>query len=64
MSEEVGEVVLNPKNSELFGIKNKTQDNWTYIKTDGTQIPVAPGRSAAIAKGAKINFGQLTGEFE
>ena len=63
MLKEVGEVVQNPKNPDLFGIKNKTQDNWTYIRVDGTQIPVAPERSAAIVEGAKINFGQLTGEF-
>ena len=63
MSEEVGEVVENPKNPDLLGIKNKTQDNWTYIRADGTQIPVAHERSAAIVEGAKINFGQLTGEF-
>ena len=63
MSEEVGEVVEKPKNPNLLGIKNKTQDNWTYIRADGTQIPVAYERSAAIVEGAKINFGQLTGEF-
>jgi len=63
MSEEVGKVVQNPKHPDIFGIKNETQDNWTYIKGDGTQIPVASGKSAAIAESAKINFGQLTGEF-
>lgn len=64
METEVGVVVQNPKNPKLYGIKNKSKDNWTYIKTDGTQIPVAPGRSAAIAKDSKINFGQITGEFK
>ena len=64
METEVGVVVQNPKNPKLYGIKNKSKDNWTYIKADGTQIPVAPGRSAAIAKDSKINFGQITGEFK
>lgn len=63
MNTIVGEVVQNPKNPNLWGIKNLTNDNWTYIKADGTQIPVSEGRSAAIAKDAKIDFGQLTGEF-
>ena len=63
MNTVVGSVVQNPKNPNLWGIRNEDQVNWTYIKADGTQLPVAVGRSAGIAKGVKINFGQNTGEF-
>lgn len=63
METVVGEVVQNPNNPNLWGIKNLTKENWTYIKADGTQIPITEGRSAAIAKDTKIDFGQLTGEF-
>lgn len=59
----VGEVVQNPKNPALWGVRNLTSENWTYIKADGTQIPVAQGKSAAIARDAKIDFGIVTGEF-
>jgi eukaryotic-like serine/threonine-protein kinase len=64
MNTVVGTVVQNPKNPNLWGIRNDSADNWTYIKADGQQIPVASGRSAAIAKDAKIDFGQMTGEFK
>lgn len=64
MDTVVGEVVQNPNNPSLWGIKNESKDNWTYIRADGQQIPVAVGKSAAIAKDAKIGFGQLTGEFK
>ncbi|MBR2660454.1 MAG: protein kinase [Clostridia bacterium] len=64
MDTVVGEVVQNPNNPNLWGIKNQSKDNWTYIRADGQQIPVALGRSAAIAKDAKIGFGQLIGEFK
>lgn len=64
MTTVVGEVVQNPNNPNLWGIKNESKDNWTYIKPDGMQVPVAVGRSAGIAKDVKINFGQLTGEFK
>lgn len=60
----VGTVVQNPKNPALWGIRNDSKDNWTYIKPDGQQIPIAPGRSAAIAKGVQIDFGQTVGRFE
>lgn len=64
MTTVVGEVVQNPNNPNLWGIRNDSKDNWTYIKSDGMQVPVANGRSAGIAKGVKINFGQITGSFE
>ena len=64
MDTVVGEVVQNPSNPNLWGIKNESKDNWTYIRADGQQIPVAVGRSAAIAKDAKIGFGQYVGEFK
>ena len=54
----------NPKNPALLGLRNESKDNWTYIKTDGSHLVVAPGKTAGIAKGAKIDFGVKTGEFE
>ena len=64
MDTVVAEVVQNPKNPALWGIKNLTKANWVYIKSDGTQIAIAPEKSASIAKDAKINFGQSEGYFE
>ena len=58
-----GTVVRNPKNPALLGLRNDSPNNWTYIKTDGTHLVVAPGKNAGIAKGAKIDFGMKTGEF-
>lgn len=64
MDTVVGSVVQNPKNPDLWGIRNETESNWTYIKADGSQVALAPGRSAAITSGAKIHFGQSVGEFK
>lgn len=63
MDTVVGEVVQNPNNPNLWGIKNESKENWTYIRPDGQQLPVAVGKTAAIAKDAKISFGQNIGEF-
>jgi serine/threonine protein kinase len=63
MNTVVGTVVQNPKNPILWGIRNESNANWTYIKPDGQQIPVASGRSAAVAKDVKIDFGQDIGYF-
>jgi hypothetical protein len=59
-----GATAQNPANPQQWGIRNESKDNWTYTSTDGSQTPVPPGRSAAIAKCAKIDFGLHTGEFK
>lgn len=59
----IGTVVSNPNDPTQIGLRNETQDNWTYIRTDGTQIPVPPSRSAKIATGCSIKFGTETGVF-
>lgn len=60
----IGEVAVNPKNPRMWGVRNKTNTNWTYIKADGTQIAVASGKAATIAKGVSIDFGKVTGSFD
>lgn len=64
MDTVVGTVVQNPNNPALWGIRNEDKVNWMYQKADGTQIPVAPGRTAGIAKGVKIIFPGTVGEFK
>ena len=64
MDTVIGSISINPNNPNLWGIRNDGTDNWTYIKADGMQVPVAPGKSAAIVCGAKINFGEIIGEFK
>lgn len=64
MDTAVGTVVQNPNNPRLWGIRNESRENWTYIRANDQQIPVPVGRSAGISRGAKICFGQYTGEFK
>ena len=64
METVVGEVVQNPKNPALWGIRNEDKLNWTYEKADGTQIPVEVGKTAGIAAGVKIHFSESVGEFK
>lgn len=64
METVVGEVVQNPKNLALWGIRNEDKLNWTYEKADGTQIPVEVGKTAGIAAGVKIHFSESVGEFK
>jgi len=63
MNTVIGTVVQNPNNPKVWGIRNMSNCNWTYIKSDGIQFAIPIGKSAPIAKDAKINFGQIIGEF-
>ena len=61
----IGEIVQNPNNPSMWGLKNLTQNIWKIIKTDGTECEVVPSRSVAISLGIKIDFGTGSiGEFE
>lgn len=58
----VASVTQNPNNPTQWGLKNEGTSNWTYIRADGSQAVVPPGRNAAMAHGTKINFGLIIGE--
>lgn len=61
----VAEFVINPKNPNIWGVRNKTATNWTYIKADNTQMIVENGKAATIAPNTKIDFGNnVIGYFE
>ncbi|MCR5733291.1 MAG: serine/threonine-protein kinase [Lachnospiraceae bacterium] len=59
----IGEVIINPNDPNKWGIKNTSKREWKYIKGDGSVISVSPSRAATIARNAKIDFGEITGEF-
>lgn len=63
LSTDVASVSQNPNNPAQWGLRNDSNDTWTYIRPDGTQSMLPPGRTAAFVVGAKINFGSMIGEF-
>ncbi|MCR4922512.1 MAG: serine/threonine-protein kinase [Lachnospiraceae bacterium] len=63
MHTAVGEVIINPDNPGKWGLRNISRENWNYIRADGTSILVPPGKAATIAREARIDFGEESGEF-
>jgi serine/threonine protein kinase len=57
LKKTVGRVVQNPNDPGRIGIRNETENAWTYVKNDGTQLAIAPGKSAAVVGGTKLIFG-------
>lgn len=58
----VAEVAANPKDPNVLGLKNLTNQPWSAILPDGTTRQVPPGRSVRIAAGTRIQFGPHTAE--
>ncbi len=59
-----GTVVANPKNPAILGIHNESNVAWTFIKADGSRVPVDPGRNVTVSRGGRIQFGSINGEMK
>jgi DNA-binding helix-hairpin-helix protein with protein kinase domain len=53
----VGEIVRNPKDPTVFGLKNHTERPWIVAFGDDVQKEVPPGRSAPLNATMKLNLG-------
>ncbi len=60
-SEPVAAVNQHPKNPNVWGIKNLSEEKWVVTIGDGSIKDVPPGRSVMIAKGTTISFGRAKG---
>ena len=47
---QIGEVVSNPKDKNLFGIRNQSNISWKINLPNGTQKPLSPGTVVPIKK--------------
>lgn len=60
--EKVAQMTPNPKNPDIWGLKNLTNVTWVAEKLDGAKIEVKPGQSISIISGLIIDFGTSKGE--
>ncbi|MGC9520552.1 MAG: protein kinase domain-containing protein [Anaerolineae bacterium] len=62
-SKPIAEVAQHPTQPGVWGLRNLSDQKWTAT-TDGGQTyrDVPPGRSATLAVGMRVNFGQQEGE--
>lgn len=58
----VGQVVQNPANPQVWGIRNLTDTPWTATLLDGTTVEVAPQKARPINAGLKLNIRGTTAE--
>jgi hypothetical protein len=58
----VTEVVANPKDRDVLGLKNLSKSIWSVVMPDGNLRKIEPGQSLQLRVGAKINFGEVKAE--
>lgn len=61
-SHSVAQVVRNPSDQRIWGLKNLSQDKWMVTLADKPTREVLPGQSVTLTVGTRINFGQTEGE--
>ncbi|MBN1250341.1 MAG: serine/threonine protein kinase [Anaerolineae bacterium] len=62
-SKPVAEIAQHPRNPQIWGLRNVSDEKWTATSDGGQSfMDVPPGRSVTLAVGTKINFGKREGE--
>jgi hypothetical protein len=58
----VAEVNVNPNDPNVLGLKNLSNQTWDVTTDQGEHRTLAPGRSIRIARGTRIQLGDLQAE--
>ena len=61
LGEAAAEVVKNPKDPTILGLKNLTLQTWQVSVPDGSQRQVESGQSIRLTAESSINFGSVVG---
>lgn len=57
----LGEVNRNPQDPRLWGLRNRSSTPWIATFADGSMRDILPDRSARLAPGVRIHFGEVEG---
>lgn len=58
----LGQVVRNPANPNVCGLRNLTAGPWTATATDGKTIEIQPHKAVPLSAGLKVNINGTTSE--
>lgn len=58
----IAAVTQHPKDPNVWGLKNLSDEKWVATSADGIVSDVAPGRSARLAVDLIVNFGKKEGQ--
>jgi len=58
----IGQVVRNPADPSIWGIRNLSQAPWRVTFPDGRTLEIPPGKSVPLNKGTRIDLGGIQAE--
>jgi hypothetical protein len=61
-SRSIGVLAQNPQNPSIWGLTNLSASAWVATFPDASIRHIDPGRSIALVRDLKINFGKVEGE--
>ncbi|OQX19036.1 MAG: serine/threonine protein kinase [Desulfobacteraceae bacterium IS3] len=61
-SKPIAAVNQHPKDPNIWGLKNLSDEKWVITLADGSVKDVEPGQNLTLAKGTEIAFGKIKGE--
>lgn len=59
-----GQVIRSQNRSDIWGLRNLSQNDWTVTSTDGTESTLPHGKVQIIVKTDSIDFGNCVGTIE
>lgn len=61
-SQPVAEITTHPKDPNIWGLKNLSDDKWVMVDNSGNLKEILPGQNCRLNNGIKIQFGTSEGE--
>jgi RsiW-degrading membrane proteinase PrsW (M82 family) len=58
----VAEIVRNPEDPAVLGLKNLSTSAWEVVTSQGNRREIQPGQTVKLSTGTKIDFGSTDGE--
>ena len=58
----VAQVVQHPRNPQIWGLRNLTEQKWVYRENDGSAFDVLAGQTVTLSSGTRLHFGHREGE--
>ncbi len=60
----VAQVIHNPNDPAVLGLANMSRGVWQVLSPSGNRHIIQPWQTVRLARGTKINFGNLEGEVQ
>lgn len=62
LTKVIAVLIQNPKDPQIWGLRNESNQRWTHTAADGRIMEINPGQAIRVSPGLQVHFGSVTGE--